>query len=154
MVPTAVPRWIWYSSDPFSRLPVKRWSGSPTPGISGLQLSDGQVPPEIFYHGHVHMSYGRNQKRYDQYNQTHVINAYDRCVFDYEDDNLREHLKRWFLSCQTKNRSKTVSHPSLLLFFIFLYLCFLTVAYSLPVRSVYTVLIGFFSWFTASVLSG
>ena len=38
-----------YSSDPFSRLPVKRWSGSPTPGISGLQHSDGQVPPEIFY---------------------------------------------------------------------------------------------------------
>ena len=34
------------------------------------------------------MSYGRNQKRYDQYNQTHVINAYDRCVFDYEDDEM------------------------------------------------------------------
>ena len=50
--------------------------------------------PRFFIHGHVHMSYGRNQKRYDQYNQTHVINAYDRCVFDYEDDNLREHLKR------------------------------------------------------------
>lgn len=25
--------------------------------------------PRFFIHGHVHMSYGRNQKRYDQYNQ-------------------------------------------------------------------------------------
>lgn len=50
--------------------------------------------PRFFLHGHVHMSYNRNQKRYDKYMDTHVINSYERCVFDYEDDNLKEHLMR------------------------------------------------------------
>lgn len=42
--------------------------------------------PKFFLHGHVHMSYGRGHKRYDKYQDTHVINAYERCVFDYEKD--------------------------------------------------------------------
>lgn len=50
--------------------------------------------PKFFLHGHVHMSYNRNQKRYDKYMETHVINTYERCVFDYEDDNPKEHLLR------------------------------------------------------------
>lgn len=49
--------------------------------------------PRYFIHGHVHMAYGRQHKRYDQYGETHVINAFERCVFDYEDENLREYLK-------------------------------------------------------------
>ncbi len=49
--------------------------------------------PRFFLHGHVHLSYGRNHKRYDKYQETHVINAYERCVFEYEDENLREHLR-------------------------------------------------------------
>lgn len=49
--------------------------------------------PKFFIHGHVHMSYGRKQKRYDKYDETHVINAYERCIFDFDDDNLQEHLK-------------------------------------------------------------
>lgn len=49
--------------------------------------------PKFFIHGHVHMAYGRQHKRYDQYGDTHVINAFERCVFDYEDENLKEHLK-------------------------------------------------------------
>ena len=48
--------------------------------------------PRFFLHGHVHKSYGRQHKRYDKYLDTHVINAFDRCVFDYEDENLKEHL--------------------------------------------------------------
>lgn len=48
--------------------------------------------PKFFLHGHVHLSYGRNYKRYDQYEDTHVINAYERCVFDYEDENLKGNL--------------------------------------------------------------
>ncbi|WP_373214602.1 metallophosphoesterase [Ruminococcus sp. 5_1_39BFAA] len=48
--------------------------------------------PRFFLHGHVHMSYNRNQKRYDKYMDTHVINSYERCIFDYEDENLQEHL--------------------------------------------------------------
>lgn len=49
--------------------------------------------PRFFLHGHVHMSYGRKHKRYDKYQKTHVINAFERCVFEYEDENLREHLR-------------------------------------------------------------
>ncbi|MBS6196071.1 MAG: metallophosphoesterase family protein [Clostridiales bacterium] len=49
--------------------------------------------PRFFIHGHVHMAYGRQHKRYDKYAETHVINAFDRCVFDFEDENLKEHLK-------------------------------------------------------------
>ena len=44
--------------------------------------------PKFFLHGHVHMSYGRNHKRYDRYQDTHVINAYERCIFDYEDGRI------------------------------------------------------------------
>ena len=36
--------------------------------------------PRFFIHGHVHMAYGRQHKRYDQYGETHVVNAYERCV--------------------------------------------------------------------------
>lgn len=50
--------------------------------------------PRYFLHGHVHMSYGRQHKRYDKYEDTHVINGFERCVFDYEDENIQEHLKR------------------------------------------------------------
>ncbi|MCI8321804.1 MAG: metallophosphoesterase [Dorea sp.] len=49
--------------------------------------------PRFFLHGHVHMSYGRKHKRYDKYQDTHVINAFERCVFEYEDDNIKEHVR-------------------------------------------------------------
>ena len=49
--------------------------------------------PKFFLHGHVHLSYGRNHKRYDKYQDTHVINAYERCVFYYYDDNLKENIR-------------------------------------------------------------
>lgn len=48
--------------------------------------------PKFFLHGHVHLSYGRDYKRYDRYEDTHIINAYERCVFDFEDDEPQEHL--------------------------------------------------------------
>ena len=41
--------------------------------------------PKFFLHGHVHMSYGRKHKRYDVYQETHVINAFERCEINYED---------------------------------------------------------------------
>ena len=51
--------------------------------------------PKFFIHGHVHMSYGRQHKRYDKYHETNIINAYERCIFEYEADEktLRENLK-------------------------------------------------------------
>ena len=42
--------------------------------------------PKFFLHGHVHMSYGREHKRYDRYQDTHVINAFERCIFDFEEE--------------------------------------------------------------------
>lgn len=41
--------------------------------------------PKYFLHGHVHMKYGRKHKRYDTYNHTQVINAFERYVFEYEE---------------------------------------------------------------------
>lgn len=40
--------------------------------------------PKFFLHGHVHMKYGRKHVRFDTYKDTKVINAFDRCVFEYE----------------------------------------------------------------------
>ena len=40
--------------------------------------------PRFFLHGHMHLSYGRNLKRYDKYEDTHVINAYEKCVIDFK----------------------------------------------------------------------
>ena len=50
--------------------------------------------PKFFLHGHVHMNYGRQHKRYDKYEDTHVINAYEKCVFDFEAEDVKENLTR------------------------------------------------------------
>lgn len=50
--------------------------------------------PKFFIHGHVHMSYGRQHKRYDKYKDTHVINACERCIFDYEAEDVKNNLRR------------------------------------------------------------
>jgi len=42
--------------------------------------------PKFFLHGHVHISYGRRHKRYDVYQETQVINAFERCEIDYENE--------------------------------------------------------------------
>lgn len=49
--------------------------------------------PKYFVHGHVHMSYGRKYKRYDKYEDTHIINAYERCIFDYEAEDVEHNLR-------------------------------------------------------------
>jgi Icc-related predicted phosphoesterase len=43
-----------------------------------------EYAPKYFLHGHVHMQYGRKHKREDMYSQTKILNAFERCVFDYE----------------------------------------------------------------------
>ena len=54
------------------------------------------VPPEgcicIEDQVYVHMAYGRQHKRYDKYQDTHIINAYEKCVFEFEDDDPQENL--------------------------------------------------------------
>lgn len=65
----------------------------PHQGFQVFNVLMDKYKPRFFIHGHVHMSYGRQHKRYDKYGETNIINAYERCVFDYEDENLREHLR-------------------------------------------------------------
>lgn len=48
--------------------------------------------PKFFLHGHVHMNYGLKHKRYDKYKETHVINVYERCVFDFEAEDVKNNL--------------------------------------------------------------
>ena len=49
--------------------------------------------PKYFLHGHVHITYGRKHKRYDKYEDTHVINAFEKCIFDYEAEDVKENLR-------------------------------------------------------------
>lgn len=50
--------------------------------------------PKFFLHGHVHRNYGRQHKLYDKYRDTHVINAFERCVFDFEAEDVKGNLTR------------------------------------------------------------
>lgn len=50
--------------------------------------------PKFFLHGHVHKNYGRQYKRYDKYQDTHVINVYEKCTFDFEAEDVKENLSR------------------------------------------------------------
>ena len=54
-----------------------------------LELLD-KYQPRFFIHGHVHMSYGRQYKRIDQYEDTHIINGFEQYLFDYENPDLTE----------------------------------------------------------------
>lgn len=40
--------------------------------------------PKYFVHGHIHKNYGRNIPQRSKYGDTEVINAYDYCIFEYE----------------------------------------------------------------------
>lgn len=40
--------------------------------------------PKYFLHGHVHMAYGRKHKRFDKYEDTEIVNAFERCMIEYE----------------------------------------------------------------------
>lgn len=40
--------------------------------------------PKYHLHGHVHLSYGREYKRHDVHQDTQIINAFERCIFEYE----------------------------------------------------------------------
>ncbi len=48
--------------------------------------------PKFFIHGHVHITYGRTHKRYDKYRDTNIINAYEKCIFDYEAEDIRKNI--------------------------------------------------------------
>ena len=39
--------------------------------------------PKYFVHGHVHLSYNYRQKRIDKYEDTTIVNAYERYILEY-----------------------------------------------------------------------
>lgn len=64
----------------------------PHQGFKIFKVLMEKYRPKFFLHGHVHLSYGRKHKRYDKYLDTHIINAYERCVFEFEDDDVGAHI--------------------------------------------------------------
>lgn len=64
----------------------------PHQGFKVFKMLLEKYHPKYFLHGHVHMSYGRKHKRYDRYMDTHIINTFERCMFEYEDEKVAEHI--------------------------------------------------------------
>lgn len=62
----------------------------PHQGFQVFRALMEKYKPKFFLHGHVHLTYSRQQKRYDKYEDTHIINAYERCIFEYESPDPRE----------------------------------------------------------------
>ena len=56
----------------------------PHRGFQGFNTLIEKYNPKYFLHGHVHMRYGRKHVRFDTCKDTKVINAFERCVFEYE----------------------------------------------------------------------
>ena len=44
--------------------------------------------PKLFIHGHVHMNYGRNFKREDNFEDTRVVNAFERYIIELDVDEI------------------------------------------------------------------
>ncbi len=57
----------------------------PHQGFTAFRRLMEKYKPKYFLHGHVHLNYGRRHKRHDQYEETQVINAFERCVIEYEE---------------------------------------------------------------------
>lgn len=51
--------------------------------------------PKYFVHGHLHKTYGRKFKKYDKFGDTHIINAYETCIFDYEAEDVEHNLRKY-----------------------------------------------------------
>jgi Icc-related predicted phosphoesterase len=46
--------------------------------------------PGLYIHGHVHRNYGRKYVQEYAYNNTKIINAYERCIIDFDPAESRE----------------------------------------------------------------
>ncbi len=51
--------------------------------------------PKYFIHGHIHKNYGMKIPQRSFYGNTTVINAFDYCAFEYDDQNSRIMLPAW-----------------------------------------------------------
>lgn len=55
----------------------------PHRGFACFKTLMDKYTPKYFLHGHMHKNYGKNHKAVDHYNQTQIINAYERYDFEY-----------------------------------------------------------------------
>ena len=54
----------------------------PHTGFTAFTEIMDKYKPKLFAHGHVHINYGRDFKRESYYNETKVINAYEKYIID------------------------------------------------------------------------
>lgn len=54
----------------------------PHKGFTGFVKLLDKYKPKFFVHGHVHMSYGRQHIREYDYNETKIINAYEKYIIE------------------------------------------------------------------------
>ncbi|MCH5275703.1 MAG: metallophosphoesterase family protein [Lachnospiraceae bacterium] len=59
----------------------------PHRGFGVFRTLMDKYKPAFFIHGHVHMNYGRKFPRLSTYNETQVINAYEKYVFEFDPKN-------------------------------------------------------------------
>lgn len=67
---------------------VNDGSDLPHRGFEVFRTLMDEYKPRFFVHGHVHMNYGRNFPRLSAYNETQVINAFEKYVFEMDTDDL------------------------------------------------------------------
>lgn len=58
----------------------------PHQGFEVFKTLMEKYQPKYFLHGHMHKQYGHNHKRVDSYQNTQVINAFERFVFEYTNE--------------------------------------------------------------------
>lgn len=56
----------------------------PHTGFQAFNDMLDKYTPKYHIHGHIHLTYNWRQERVTQYNETTIINAYERYLFDYE----------------------------------------------------------------------
>ena len=56
----------------------------PHRGFEVFRTLMDKYKPAFFIHGHVHMNYGRKFPRLSTYNETQVINAFEKYIFEFD----------------------------------------------------------------------
>ena len=59
----------------------------PHQGFEVFKTLMKEYRPKYFLHGHMHKQYGRNHKNCDQYEETQIINAFERYTFGWGQQN-------------------------------------------------------------------
>ena len=74
------------------------WDDPAHRGFQALRELIDKYHPRYLLHGHVHMNYSSGMPRVIDYNGTHVVNAYERYVFDLPEGDyaLKDHCQlKW-----------------------------------------------------------